>query len=535
MEPVVGRGVLSALRASVTSTPHPQSLATHAPARRGDLRLLRHQPQMYSFYHVPQHSRREKLRFPQDDEPPPVASILHEQSPLYPANSLAAFLPSVSYPYGGDGHVAGGASVPISGNQIQNQGFSLTLSSQSRPTQLGPFTGYAAVLSRSRFLEPARKLLEEVCHVEGQGVKGLNPEVDPPTEWALPEHGGKEGQQWRNSRLLLSLLDEVYRRYKHYYQQVQTVITSFESVAGLSTAAPYALMALSAMSRNFRYLKNSISHQFHQTSKRLRDQGINGDNISNIGLLETSHHHHHHHNQRSTCSPAAAFSQPHPHVWRPQRGLPERAVSVLRSWLFEHFLHPYPTDVDKQNLAKQTGLTRNQVSNWFINARVRLWKPMVEDIYSLEMRQKNKMSAVTEEQPQPPSSCMTNPADAQSLRGGQDNRCSSSRGIQGNNLAPMPNHIHESVLNFVGHDMSNHDNVGVGIGAGNGLANGVSLTLGLHQNNGVCFTEPIPLTVPRRFGLDECTETYMASAFGAEQERQLVKDVGGRLLHDFVG
>jgi hypothetical protein len=27
--------------------------------------------------------------------------------------------------------------------------------------------------------------------------------------------------------------------------------------------------------------------------------------------------------------------------WRPQRGLPERAVAVLRAWLFEHFLHPY--------------------------------------------------------------------------------------------------------------------------------------------------------------------------------------------------
>lgn len=45
--------------------------------------------------------------------------------------------------------------------------------------------------------------------MEGQGVKGLSAEVDPPTEWALPEHGGKEGQQWGNSRLLLSLLDEV--------------------------------------------------------------------------------------------------------------------------------------------------------------------------------------------------------------------------------------------------------------------------------------------------------------------------------------
>lgn len=38
-------------------------------------------------------------------------------------------------------------------------------------------------------------------------------------------------------------------------------------------------------------------------------------------------------------------------------------------------------------LAKQTGLTRSQVSNWFINARVRLWKPMVEEMYIEEMKE----------------------------------------------------------------------------------------------------------------------------------------------------
>ncbi|XP_057809258.1 BEL1-like homeodomain protein 1 isoform X2 [Salvia miltiorrhiza] len=50
----------------------------------------------------------------------------------------------------------------------------------------------------------------------------------------------------------------------------------------------------------------------------------------------------------------------HNNAWRPQRGLPERAVSVLRAWLFQHFLHPYLKNSDKQMLAKQTGLTRIQ-------------------------------------------------------------------------------------------------------------------------------------------------------------------------------
>ncbi|KAI3692594.1 hypothetical protein L6452_32413 [Arctium lappa] len=68
-------------------------------------------------------------------------------------------------------------------------------------------------------------------------------------------------------------------------------------------------------------------------------------------------------------------------LWRPQRGLPEKSVSVLREWIFQNFLHPYPKDSDKQLLAVKSGLTRSQVSNWFINARVRLWKPMIEEMY----------------------------------------------------------------------------------------------------------------------------------------------------------
>ncbi|KAJ6799539.1 homeobox protein BEL1-like protein [Iris pallida] len=50
------------------------------------------------------------------------------------------------------------------------------------------------------------------------------------------------------------------------------------------------------------------------------------------------------------------------------------------------FPSPYPSDVDKHILARQTGLSRSQVSNWFINARVRLWKPMVEEMYMEEVK-----------------------------------------------------------------------------------------------------------------------------------------------------
>ncbi|KAA8491939.1 BEL1-like homeodomain protein 5 [Porphyridium purpureum] len=49
----------------------------------------------------------------------------------------------------------------------------------------------------------------------------------------------------------------------------------------------------------------------------------------------------------------------------------------LRLWLFDHILKPYPTKAEKKSLARQTGLSETQVANWFINIRMRFWKPLV--------------------------------------------------------------------------------------------------------------------------------------------------------------
>ncbi len=41
--------------------------------------------------------------------------------------------------------------------------------------------------------------------------------------------------------------------------------------------------------------------------------------------------------------------------------LPRKATAVLRSWLFQHLVHPYPTEDEKRQLATQTKLTLLQV------------------------------------------------------------------------------------------------------------------------------------------------------------------------------
>lgn len=298
------------------------------------------------------------------------------------------------------------------------------------PGPLGPFTGYATILRSSKFLRPAQVLLEELCCIArpkdieicdvvpdriyeevrvsreaavsnaeqaSRGAAG-NSSVSSsfvfdgssdkcrepgglscsPTDVYRPENLQKKAK-------LLYMQDEVCKRYKQYHQQMQMVVSSFESVAGLTAATPYVSLALKMISKHFRSLKNAITDQLKSIKNALGEEssspcGSKGDatNVSMLKFFDQSFQ-----KQKGAGNVGILEGQ---HIWRPQRGLPERAVSILRAWLFDHFLHPYPTDTDKHMLATQTGLTRNQVSNWFINARVRVWKPMVEEIHMLETK-----------------------------------------------------------------------------------------------------------------------------------------------------
>ncbi|RIB10811.1 homeobox KN domain-containing protein [Gigaspora rosea] len=51
--------------------------------------------------------------------------------------------------------------------------------------------------------------------------------------------------------------------------------------------------------------------------------------------------------------------------------LPKATTALLKDWLARHKKHPYPTEEEKQGLAKKTMLNLQQISNWFINARRR--------------------------------------------------------------------------------------------------------------------------------------------------------------------
>lgn len=73
------------------------------------------------------------------------------------------------------------------------------------------------------------------------------------------------------------------------------------------------------------------------------------------------------------------YPQPRASTSKRRRGnLPKQVTEYLKSWLVDHKQHPYPSEKEKLHLAQRTGLTVNQISNWFINARRRILQPMLE-------------------------------------------------------------------------------------------------------------------------------------------------------------
>ncbi|WZZ65944.1 hypothetical protein YC2023_077314 [Brassica napus] len=135
---------------------------------------------------------------------------------------------------------------------------------------------------------------------------------------------------------------------------MRLAVAGFEATVGLGAAEMYTALASRAMSRHFRCLKDGLVGQIQATNQALGERDEDNRWVSNAARGETPRLRLLDQALRQQKS-YRQMSLMEAHPWRPQRGLPERAVTTLRAWLFEHFLHP-------------------------------LWKPMIEEMYCEETR-----------------------------------------------------------------------------------------------------------------------------------------------------
>ncbi|KAK6924301.1 POX domain [Dillenia turbinata] len=239
--------------------------------------------------------------------------------------------------------------------------------------------GVVNVLRNSKYVKAAQELLEEFCSVgRGQFKKNKFLARSNSNPNSNPGGGSNSGCGASSSSKDLPPLSAadriehqrrkgklVDRRYNHYREQMQMVVNSFDLVMGFGAATPYTALAQKAMSRHFRCLKDAIAAQLKLSCELLGEKDVSGTSgvtkgeTPRLKLLEQSLR------QQRAFHQMGMMEQ---EAWRPQRGLPEHSVNV---------------------------------SNWFINARVRLWKPMVEEMYQLEGKDEDDPEHEDHEDPDP--------------------------------------------------------------------------------------------------------------------------------------
>lgn len=92
--------------------------------------------------------------------------------------------------------------------------------------------------------------------------------------------------------------------------------------------------------------------------------------------------------------------------------LPSHVVDYLKQWLMspEHINHPYPSESEKARIVADTGIEIKRLNNWFVNNRIRFWKPRFEAMQKqLEQQKKRKLSETKEECLSPKATSMPPP------------------------------------------------------------------------------------------------------------------------------
>lgn len=79
---------------------------------------------------------------------------------------------------------------------------------------------------------------------------------------------------------------------------------------------------------------------------------------------------------------------------RRSNSLQPHVVEYLKKWLMceEHINHPYPTEEEKKVMVADTGIDMKRLNNWFVNNRIRYWKPRFEALQAKQQQKEKKQN-----------------------------------------------------------------------------------------------------------------------------------------------
>ncbi|PRQ21977.1 putative transcription regulator Homeodomain-LIKE family [Rosa chinensis] len=158
--------------------------------------------------------------------------------------------------------------------------------------------------------------------------------------------GGRRGSMGLSSELKAELCcNGLMSADKHEFQsKIANLITLLEEVEdrcenGCAGAAKsYTALALKAMSRHFGSLRDAIMSYISRKAK------VDARFSESETVLD----------RRECPFNSLGLSM------AKGKQLGDQLEGCMRTWLFKHFLHPYPYDSEKLMLASQTGLSKNQ-------------------------------------------------------------------------------------------------------------------------------------------------------------------------------
>ena len=134
------------------------------------------------------------------------------------------------------------------------------------------------------------------------------------------------GQHWQNYQI--NFFTQVDNQYNQCLDEIHTVVSAFHAATELDphVHSHFALQTISLLYKDLRErISNyilSIGANFGNSCSEEKEKSVETSFIQKQWALQQLKRKDH-------------------QLWRPQRGLPESSVSVLRAWMFQNFLHPW--------------------------------------------------------------------------------------------------------------------------------------------------------------------------------------------------